>query len=89
MNKALINFLCCFIPSKEKRKDFRKKHALKNKPVPIVGSRCNMVQDGQSIKDEKTAYYEKNNVEIHEEDKKGINLKIDGENNHIVTLWCF
>lgn len=83
MNKALTNFLCWFIPSSQKRKEFRKAHINNSHtgncmPSPVVPASNSPVEDVWK------QISKNNHIEINEEDKKNFVMHINGKNNNIV-----
>ncbi len=83
MNKALTNFLCWFIPSSQKRKEFRKahinnSHTGNDMPSPVVPASNSPVEDVWK------QISKNNHIEINEEDKKNFVMHINGKNNNIV-----
>ena len=72
MKKFWINLICSFIPFPKKRKSFRAKLLHKKINIPQTSN----IEDHT---------YTKNHIEIEPEDKKRINLSIQGENNTIIV----
>ena len=76
MKKFWINLIWSFIFSKKKRKAFRTKHLQKKIITPQTSN-----VENHNMED---LMYTKNHIEIEPEDKKRVNLSIQGENNTII-----